>query len=131
MAAKSALTVIGLVMIAQGILFYVFKEVITLDMFPGVNKEALRVGEIMRELLAAGSMFIGVILFLARTNVNSAAKRILFGASIGFVILLGVLVHISITNDDINTPMLPLILFSLFAVISFSYGESGLRDRRR
>ena len=65
MAAKSALTVIGLVMIAQGILFYVFKEVITLDMFPGVNKEALRVGEIMRELLAAGSLFIGVILLLS------------------------------------------------------------------
>jgi hypothetical protein len=130
MAAKITLTIIGLVMIVQGIVFYSFSEEITSNMFPHANSEALKVGHVLRQLLAAGSLFIGIILFLARTNVTSAAKRILFGASVGFAIIVITLVVISIFQDDVKVPVYPLIIFSIFSFMSFIYGDSGLRDHR-
>jgi hypothetical protein len=130
MSAKIALTLIGLVMFAQGIGFYFFSESITVAMFPVSSAEAIEVGAILRQLLAAGSMFIGIILFLARTNVTSAAKRILFGASIGFSLIVVMLIHIAISYDFVNIPIFPLVLFGLFAIIAFLYGDPGIKDRR-
>jgi len=130
MSAKTVLTVIGIAMIVQGITFYLYSVPITQNMFPNVKSEAIEVGEIMRQLLGAGSLFIGIILFLARTNVTSAAKRILFGSSIGFSIIVAVLVHVAITHDSVSIPLFPLILFGIFAVISFLFGDSGVGDRR-
>ena len=130
MSAKAALTVIGLAMFIQGLCFYFFSVPITKAMFPMSGAEAVEVGSILRELLAAGSMFIGIILFLARTNVTSAAKRILFGASIGFSLLVVILIHIGISNDTVSIPITPLIIFVVFAVVSFLFGDPGISDRR-
>ncbi len=130
MSAKAALTVIGLVMFFQGLCFYFFSIPITKAMFPTSTAEAIEVGAVLREILAAGSMFIGIILFLARTNVTSAAKRILFGASIGFSLLIVILIHIAVSNDFVSVPIAPLIIFAIFAVISFLFGDPGISDRR-
>ena len=130
MRAKGILTVMGSVMFLQGLAFYFFSIPITQNMFPGVGDEAIEVGSILREILAAGSMFIGIILFLSRTNVTSSAKRILFGASIGFGILLAILTHIALTYDTVSIPITPFIIFACFAVISFFYGDPGIGDRR-
>ncbi len=130
MTAKTTLTVIGIVMIIQGLVFYGFSVSITQNMFPEAGSEAVEVGAIMRQLLAAGSLFIGIILFLARTNVTSAAKRILFGSSIGFTLILAVLIHIAVTHDSVSVPVTPLILFAIFAVVSFIFGDAGIGDRR-
>ena len=130
MAAKITLTIIGLTMIIQGIIFYFYSVPITQNMFPSAGIEAIEVGAIMRKILAGGSIFIGIILFLARTNVASVAKRILFGASIGFSILLVLMIHISFTNDAVNIPITSLIIFATFAVISFIFGNLGLGNRR-
>ena len=43
-------------------------------------------------------LFIGILLLLARRNVTSAAKRILFGSSIGFFILL--FIQIILKNQE-------------------------------
>ena len=130
MGAKIILTIIGLVMIIQGVIFYIYSIPITQNMFPSAGVEAVEVGVVMRKILAGGSIFIGIILFLARTNVASVAKRILFGASIGFSIILILLIHISLTNDAVNIPIAPLIVFAIFATISFVFGNLGLGDRR-
>lgn len=130
MSAKGALTIIGLVMFLQGLSFYFFAEAITVSMFPTSGDEAIEVGVVLRELIAAGSMFIGIILFLARTNVTSAAKRILFGSSIGFSLVVVILIHISLSNDFVSIPILPLIIFAIFAIVSFLYGDPGIKDRR-
>jgi hypothetical protein len=131
MAAKITLTIIGLTMIIQGIIFYFYSVPITQNMFPSAGIEAIEVGAIMRKILAGGSIFIGIILFLARTNVASVAKRILFGASIGFSILLVLMINISLTNDDINIPIAPLVIFAIFATIAFVFGNAGIGNRRR
>ena len=130
MSAKGALTIIGLVMFLQGLSFYFFAEAITVSMFPTSGDEAIEVGVVLRELIAVGSMFIGIILFLARTNVTSAAKRILFGSSIGFSLVVVILIHISLSNDFVSIPILPLIIFAIFAIVSFLYGDPGIKDRR-
>ena len=130
MSAKIALTVIGLVMFSQGIIFYFFAAPITRDMFPTSNVEAIEVGAVLRQILGAGSMFIGIILFLARTNVTSAAKRILFGASIGFSLIVIILIHIAFSNEFVSIPIGPLIILVLFAIISFFYGDPGIGNRR-
>jgi hypothetical protein len=130
MAAKIILTIIGLIMIIQGVIFYFYSVPITQSMFPYASTEAVEVGAVMRKILAGGSIFIGIILFLARTNVASVAKRILFGASIGFSILLALMIHISLTNDTVNIPIAPLIVFAIFATISFVFGNIGIGNRR-
>ena len=130
MSAKAALTVIGLVMFAQGLAFYFFSVAITKNMFPTSSAEAIGVGAVLREVIAAGSMFVGIILFLARTNVTSAAKRILFGASIGFSLLVIILISISLSYDFVSIPIAPLIIFVIFAVVSFFYGDPGIGNRR-
>ena len=130
MGAKIILTIIGLIMIIQGAIFYVYSIPITQDMFPSAGVEAVEVGAVMRKLLAGGSIFIGIILFLARTNVASVAKRILFGASIGFSILLILMVHISLTNDTVNIPVAPMIVFAIFSTVSFVFGNLGMGNRR-
>ena len=130
MRAKVILTVIGSVMILQGLAFYFFSMPITQNMFPDAGDEAIKVGAVLREILAAGSLFIGIILFLSRTNVTSSAKRILFGASIGFSILLAILTHIALTNEAVSIPIAPFIIFAFFAVLSFFYGDPGIGDRR-
>ena len=130
MRAKVILTVIGSVMILQGLAFYFFSMPITQNMFPDAGDEAIKVGAVLREILAAGSLFIGIILFLSRTNVTSSAKRILFGASIGFSILLAILTHIAFTNEAVSIPIAPFIIFAFFAVLSFFYGDPGIGDRR-
>ena len=131
MSAKIALTVIGLAMIIQGLSFYFFSVPITISMFPTSSAEAIEVGAVLREVLAGGSMFIGIILFLARTNVTSAAKRILFGASIGFSLIVIILIHIAFSNDFVSVPITPLIIFVIFAVVSFLYGDPGFGRRSR
>jgi len=128
--AKIILTVIGLIMIIQGVVFYFYSVQITQNMFPSAGTEAVEVGVVMRKILAGGSIFIGIILFLARTNVVSVAKRILFGASIGFSILLVLMINISLTNDDINIPIAPLVIFAIFATIAFVFGNAGIGNRR-
>jgi len=129
MSAKIALTVIGLAMIIQGLSFYFFSVPITISMFPTSSAEAIEVGAVLREVLAGGSMFIGIILFLARTNVTSAAKRILFGASIGFSLIAIILIHITFSNDFVSVPIAVLIIFVVFAIISFLYGDPGIGRR--
>ncbi len=118
-------------MFAQGTIFYFFSAQITRNMFPTSSAEAIEVGAVLREILAAGSMFIGIILFLARTNVSSAAKRILFGASIGFSLIVIILIDIAFSNDFVSVPIVPLIIFAIFAVVSFLYGDPGIGRRSR
>jgi hypothetical protein len=49
--------------------------------------------------------------------VTSAAKRILFGASIGFSLIVIILIDIAFSNDFVSVPIAPLIIFVIFAVV--------------
>ena len=55
MTSKGFLTVAGLVMMLQGILFLIFSQDLTKLMFPYASEEGVRIGMLLREIMAGGA----------------------------------------------------------------------------
>ena len=88
MTVRGILFLSSLNMLILGLAFLFFPDFISMKIFPQASENEIRIATIHRELMGGGSLFIAIILILAHRNVTSAAKRILFGTSIGFYILL-------------------------------------------
>ena len=88
MTVRGILFLASLTMLILGLTFLSFPDFISMKIFPQADEKEIRIATIHRELMGGGSLFIGILLILAHRNVTSAAKRILFGTSIGFYILL-------------------------------------------
>ena len=88
MTVRGILFLSSLTMLILGLAFLFFPDFISMKIFPQASEKEIRIATIHRELMGGGSLFIGILLILAHRNVTSAAKRILFGTSIGFYILL-------------------------------------------
>ena len=88
MTVRGLIFLSSLTMLILGLTFLFFPDFISMKIFPQASEEEIRIATIHRELMGGGSLFIGILLILAHRNVTSAAKRILFGTSIGFYILL-------------------------------------------
>ena len=88
MTIRGILFLSSLTMLILGLAFLFFPDFISMKIFPQVSEKEIRIATIHRELMGGGSLFIGILLILAHRNVTSAAKRILFGTSIGFYILI-------------------------------------------
>ena len=88
MTVRGILFLSSLNMLILGLIFLLFPDFISMKIFPQASEKEIRIATIHRELMGGGSFFIGILLILAHRNVTSAAKRILFGTSIGFYILI-------------------------------------------
>ena len=88
MTIRGLLFLSGLTMIVLGLSFLFFPELISKNIFQEANENEIKIAAIHRQLMGGGSLFIGILLLLAHRNVTSAAKRILFGTSLGFYILI-------------------------------------------
>ena len=88
MTVRGILFLSSLTMLILGLAFLFFPDFISMKIFPQASEREIRIATIHRELMGGGSLFIGILLILAHRNVTSAAKRILFGTSIGFYILI-------------------------------------------
>ena len=86
MTVRGILFLSSLTMLILGLTFLFFPDFISMKIFPQASEKEIRIATIHRELMGGGSLFIGILLILAQRNVTSAAKRILFGTSIGFYI---------------------------------------------
>ena len=112
-STKTVLTLLGVGLIVQGLIFYAFAGPLTDQSFPGAGAEARHVGVIMREWLAGLSCLSGLTLFLARSIEMLAAKRILFGCAIGFATISVIMIKILIDKTAvIPLPALSLYLFT-------------------
>ena len=118
MTARGVLTFSGLIMIVQGVLFFVFSIPLTQQMFPTATDAGIQIGVILRELLAGGSIFIGIILYLSRKNTSSSAKRVLVGACFGFSLVVLIQLKLELTSQA-NIPIIPLLVFAGLALTSF------------
>ena len=87
MTVRGILFLSSFTMLILGLTFVFFPDFISMKVFPQASEKEIRIASIHRELMGGGSLFIGIILILSHRNVTSAAKRILFGTSIGFYIL--------------------------------------------
>ena len=88
MTVRGILFLSSLTMLILGLIFLFFPDFISMKIFPQASEREIRIATIHRELMGGGSLFIGILLILAHRNVTSAAKRILFGTSIGFYIFI-------------------------------------------
>jgi len=122
MTSKGFLTVAGLVMMLQGVLFIIFSQNLTKLMFPYASAEGVRIGTLLRELMAGGSFFIGILLFSSRTNTSSAANRMLWTACFGFaLILLQIKLYIL---DGLDVPILPFLVSAGLALTALFVATS-------
>ena len=117
MTVRGILFLSSLTMLILGLTFLFFPDFISMKIFPQASEKEIRLATIHRELMGGGSLFIGILLMLAHRNVTSAAKRILFGTSIGFNIL--VLIQIKQIIFDQNHVFWPVfIIFLILGTIS-------------
>jgi len=87
MTVRTLLTLSSFVMFLASLTFLIYPDYITLQIYPEASKTELQIAIIHRQMISGFCFFIGILIFLARKNVSSAAKRILFGTSLGFLIL--------------------------------------------
>ena len=111
MTIRGLLFLSGLTMIVLGLSFLVFPEFISKNIFQEANENEIKIAAIHRQLMGGGCLFIGILLLLAHRNVTSAAKRILFGTSLGFYIL--TLIQIKLMIFDENNIFWPVFLIFL------------------
>ena len=111
MTIRGLLFLSGLTMIFLGLSFLVFPEFVSRNIFQEANENEIKIASIHRQLMGGGSLFIGILLLLAHRNVTSAAKRILFGTSLGFYIL--TLIQIKLMIFDENNIFWPVFLIFL------------------
>ena len=117
MTIRGILFLSSLTMLILGLSFLVFPDFISMRIFPQANENEIMVANIHRELMGGGSLFIGILLMLAHRNVTSAAKRILFGTSIGFYILILIqLKQMILEKNDVFWPV--LIIFLILGTLS-------------
>ena len=118
MHSKTALQIIGIGLILQGIIFYVLAKPLTLQIFPNASEEAVHVGMIMRRGLATISFLAGLVVFLVRNDENRTTKRVLFGCGIGFASISLSMIKIFIENDA-AIPVPAMLLYSFVSIYSF------------
>ena len=122
MTIRGLLFLSGLTMIFLGLSFLVFPEFVSRNIFQEANENEIKIASIHRQLMGGGSLFIGILLLLAHRNVTSAAKRILFGTSLGFYILILIQIKQMIFDkSDIFWPvfLIFLILGTLSLYVSY------------
>ena len=117
MTVRGILFLSSFTMLILGLTFLFFPDFISMKIFPQSSEMEIRIATIHRELMGGGSLFIGILLMLAHRNVTSAAKRILFGTSIGFYILL--LIQLKQMIFDQNVVFWPVfIVFFILGTLS-------------
>ena len=117
--SRTILALNGIVMIIIGIIFFIYPEKLTIIMFPNIvsNPEAIETGTVMRILMGAGHLAIGIILYLARISIKSGAQRLLLGSGIGFMIIFATAVFI-ILKYKAGIPVVALSIYPLLAILS-------------
>ena len=117
MTVRGILFLSSLTMLILGLTFLFFPDFISIKIFPQASEKEIRIATIHRELMGGGSLFIGILLILAHRNVTSAAKRILFGTSIGFYIL--IIIKLKQMIVDKNVIFWPVfIIFFILGTLS-------------
>ena len=117
MTVRGILFLSSLTMLILGLTFLFFPDFISMKIFPQASEKEISIATIHRELMGGGSLFIGILLVLAHRNVTSAAKRILFGTSIGFYIL--IIIQLKQMIVDKNVIFWPVfIIFFILGTLS-------------
>jgi len=118
--SRAVLALNGIVMMLIGLSFFYFNNQINTAMFPGIkeNKLAFEVATILRYIMGSGTFTIGIILFLARVSVRSAAQRLLLGSSIGFFLIFLTTIYIKYKFSSVDIPIVGIAIFPTLSLLS-------------
>ena len=127
--SRLALSLNGIILILQGIFFIIFANEITINMFPFSenNEQALNIGVSLRYSMGSGSIFIGLLLFLCRSTPRSAAKKLLQGSAIGFLLILFTLIYLYIFRN-VLVPIPVFIIFTFISLFSLYVSTRKFQD---
>ncbi len=127
--SRTILALNGIIMIIIGIFFFIYPEKITVIMFPKIisNPEALETGIVLRYLMGAGHLAIGIILYLARISIKSGAQRLLLGSGIGFMIIFTTALFI-IVKYKAGIPVVALSIYPLLGILSLYVSTRKFQD---
>ena len=118
MTVRGLLSVSSLTMLFMGIVFLLFPEYVTFNEIQDPSEKERFIAIVNKQIISSIFLFVGILLLVARRNVTSAAKRILFGSSIGFFIIISIQVKLYfIENIIIYWPI--FIIFSVLSILSF------------
>ena len=111
MNQKNIFTGIAVVLILQGIVFFVIGDKMAADTFPGMTDDCLRALRLVVEVPSALSILIGLIAYAARNT-----PSVLWAFTIGAAIVLAVtLKHMFV--DSINVPIPAVIIQALIVLL--------------
>ena len=127
--SRMTLSLNGIILILQGIFFIIFANEITISMFPFSenNEQALNIGVSLRYSMGSGSIFIGLLLFLCRSTPRSAAKKLLQGSAIGFLLILFTLIYLYIFRN-VLVPIPIFIIFTFLSLFSLYVSTRKFQD---
>ena len=118
MTVRGLLSISSLTMLFMGLVFLLFPEYVTFNEIQDPSEKEKLITTINKQIISGIFLFVGILLLIARRNVTSAAKRILFGSSIGFFIIISIQVKLYfIENIIIYWPI--FIIFSVLCILSF------------
>jgi hypothetical protein len=119
LTTKNILTLIGAISLIQGIGFFFGAEAITKGAFLKLNQgDALRVGELMHEILAGLMMSMGIVILFARNLEISAASKILNGVGFGYIVFFAVAMK-HLLGGEVQPPVPALVLMVVLALLAF------------
>ena len=118
MTVRGLLSISSLTMLFMGIVFLLFPEYLPFNEIQDSSEKEKLIAKVNKQIISGIFLFVGILLLVARRNVTSAARRILFGSSIGFFIIISIQVKLYfIENIIIYWPI--FIIFSMLCILSF------------
>ena len=118
MTIRGLLSISSLTMLFMGIILLIFPEYIPFNEIQNPSEKEKLIAIVNKQIISGVFLFVGILLLVARRNVTSAARRILFGSSIGFFILISIQVKLYfIENIIIYWPI--FIIFFVLCILSF------------
>ena len=118
MTVRGLLSISSLTMLFMGIILLIFPEYVSFNEIQDPSEKEKLITTINKQIISGIFLFVGILLLVARRNVTSAARRILFGSSIGFFIIISIQVKLYfIENIIIYWPI--FIIFSILCILSF------------
>ena len=118
MTIRGLLSISSLTMLFMGIILLIFPEYVPFNEIQDPSEKEKLIAIVNKQIISGIFLFVGILLLVARRNVTSAARRILFGSSIGFFIIISIQVKLYfIENIIIYWPI--FIIFSVLCILSF------------
>ncbi len=126
MHPKSVLTVIGSFQVIFAIGIFFNAGALASDGIKNISEQALWVGSLFVEVMAAMSLGTGFIYLNSRNVEASAARKVLLGAGLAYLAMVAVMIYHLIVNADVQggKPPVPLmVLFPILAILCLYVGK--------